>query len=220
MKFIDIVTTIFEYENFSTILIASTLGIFLLFILVLLAGLRDSKKKKEKPVEVIKEELKDVTMEKLKEELIISEEVTLEMPSITKNLEEFKKAIEEEIKHEDEHTTMQVQLSPDKSLLESAKAIKILNINDIENTIILEPKKVAAAAEAQNHQEQIEEKMEEEIIPQEPEIIEEKHIEKPIELREESIVEVQKINIPFIKPDEDEEILFKTMTALRLPQDI
>ena len=220
MKFIDIVTTIFEYENFSTILIASTLGIFLLFILVLLAGLRDTKKKKEKPVEVIKEELKDVTMEKLKEELIISEEVTLEMPSITKNLEEFKKAIEEEIKHEDENTTMQVQLSPDKSLLESAKAIKILNINDIENTIILEPKKVAAAAEAQNHQEQIEEKMEEEIIPQEPEIIEEKHIEKPIELREESIVEVQKINIPFIKPDEDEEILFKTMTALRLPQDI
>ena len=63
----------------------------------------------------------DVTMEKLKEELIISEEVTLEMPSITKNLEEFKKAIEEEIKHEDENTTMQVQLSPDKSLLESAK---------------------------------------------------------------------------------------------------
>ena len=76
------------------------------------------------------------------------------------------------------------------------------------------------AAEAQNHQEQIEEKIEEELIPQEPEIIEEKHIEKPIELREESIVEVQKINIPFIKPDEDEEILFKTMTALRLPQDI
>ena len=65
MNFIDIMTTIFEYENFATILTATTLGIFLLFILVLIAGLRDKKKKNEKPIELIKEELEEVTMEDL-----------------------------------------------------------------------------------------------------------------------------------------------------------
>ena len=205
MNFIDIMTTIFEYENFATILTATTLGIFLLFILVLIAGLRDKKKKNEKPIELIKEELEEVTMEELKEELIIKEEVTLEMPSITKNLEEFKKAIEEEIKYEDEDTKMDVQLG--KSLLDNSKAIKILNINEIENTVIVEPKKK-------------EETKPVELIEKEEEKVEEPIVEEPILLKEESIIEVQKINIPLLKPDEDEELLFRTMTALSLPQDI
>lgn len=206
MKFIDIMTTIFEYENFATILTASTLGILLLFIIVLVAGLRDTKKKNEKPVELVKEELEEVTMEELKEDLIIKEEVTLEMPSITKNLEEFKKAIEEEIKHEDEETHMEVQLSQDKKNHDSSKSIKTLNINEIENTVITEPKKK-------------EEEKPVELIEVE-EIVEEPVIEEPVSIKEESIIEVQKINIPLLKPDEDEELLFKTMTALRLPQDI
>ena len=204
MKFIDIMTTIFEYENFATILTATTLGIFLLFILVLVAGLRDTKKKNEKPIELVKEELEEVTMEELKEELIIKEEVTLEMPSITKNLEEFKKAIEEEIKYEDEDTKMDVQIN--KNSLENTKSMKILNINEIENTVITEPKKK-------------EETKPVELIETE-EQLEEPVIEEPISIKEESIIEVQKINIPLLKPDEDEELLCRTMTALRLPQDI
>ena len=43
-------------------------------------------------------EKEEITFEAPKEELIINEEITLEMPSITKNLEDFKKSIEEEIK--------------------------------------------------------------------------------------------------------------------------
>lgn len=206
MKFIDIMTTIFEYENFATILTATTLGIFLLFIIVLVAGLRDTKKKNEKPVELVKEELEEVTMEELKEDLIIKEEVTLEMPSITKNLEEFKKAIEEEIKHEDEEVKMEIQLSQDKNSLENSKSMKILNINEIENTVITGPKKK-------------EEEKPIELIETE-EVVEEKIVEEPATIKEESIIEVQNINIPFLKPDEDEELLFRTMTALRLPQDI
>ena len=204
MKFIDIMTTIFEYENFATILTATTLGIFLLFILVLVAGLRDTKKKNEKPIELVKEELEEVTMEELKEELIIKEEVTLEMPSITKNLEEFKKAIEEEIKYEDEDTKMDVQIN--KNSLENTKSMKILNINEIENTVITEPKKKEETKPVELIE--TEEKLEEPVI------------EEPISIKEESIIEVQKINIPLLKPDEDEELLFRTMTALRLPQDI
>jgi hypothetical protein len=204
MKFIDIMTTIFEYENFATILTATTLGIFLLFILVLVAGLRDTKKKNEKPIELVKEELEEVTMEELKEELIIKEEVTLEMPSITKNLEEFKKAIEEEIKYEDEDTKMDVQIN--KNSLENTKSMNILNINEIENTVITEPKKKEETKQVELIE--TEEKEEKQVI------------EEPISIKEESIIEVQKINIPLLKPDEDEELLFRTMTALRLPQDI
>ena len=40
-------------------------------------------------------EKEDITFEAPKEELIINEEITLEMPSITKNLEDFKRTIEE-----------------------------------------------------------------------------------------------------------------------------
>ena len=44
--------------------------------------------------------------------------------------------------------------------------------------------------------------------------------EKDYSIKEESIIEIQKLDIPLLAPDEDEELLFKTMTALHLPQDI
>ena len=40
------------------------------------------------------------------------------------------------------------------------------------------------------------------------------------ELQEDAIIEVQKLNIPLLESDEDDEMLFKTMTALRIPQDV
>ena len=53
------------------------------------------------------------------------------------------------------------------------------------------------------------------------EVLEEEPKEETrIEIEEDSIVQVQKLDIPMLAPDEDDELLFKTMTALRLPQDI
>ena len=178
-----------------------------LFVVVLIIGLRDSRKKEKKPIEIIKE-FEEITFKEDQEELIINEEITLEMPSITKNLEDFKKSIEEEIKQEQLDSNVQVEQSEDKSLMEDTQPVKILNINEIEDTVII------------NTVETKEEKEEsiETIIEEEPiEMLEE---EKSYDIKEESIIEVQKLDIPLLAPDEDDELLFKTMTALHLPQDV
>ena len=44
--------------------------------------------------------------------------------------------------------------------------------------------------------------------------------EEDYSIQEDSIIEVQKLDIPLLAPDEDDELLFKTMTALHLPQDV
>ena len=207
MKIIDIITTIFEYKHFDTIIISISIFLVLLFIIVLIVGLLDSRKKKEKPVELFEKE--EITFEAPKEELIINEEITLEMPSITKNLEDFKKSIEEEIKQENITSNIEVEQSNEKPLLDNSKPIKILNINEIENTQIVETIK----------EEKVETAIEE--YYEEIEILDENFDEPVIaELQEEAIIEVQKLDIPLLAPDEDDEMLFKTMTALRIPQDV
>ena len=207
MKITDIITTIFEYKHFDTIIISISIFLVLLFIIVLIVGLLDSRKKKEKPVELFEKE--EITFEAPKEELIINEEITLEMPSITKNLEDFKKSIEEEIKQENITSNIEVEQSNEKPLLDNSKPIKILNINEIENTQIVETIK----------EEKVETAIEE--YYEEIEILDENFDEPVIaELQEEAIIEVQKLDIPLLAPDEVDEMLFKTMTALRIPQDV
>ena len=207
MKITDIITTIFEYKHFDTIIISVSIFLVLLFIIVLILGLLDAHKKKEKPVELFEKE-EEITFEAPKEELIINEEITLEMPSITKNLEDFKKSIEEEIKQENITSNIEVEQSNEKPLLDNSKPIKILNINEIENTQIVETIK--------EEQESIIEEYVEEI-----EILDESFDEPMVaELQEDAIIEVQKLNIPLLESDEDDEMLFKTMTALRIPQDV
>ena len=207
MKITDIITTIFEYKHFDTIIISISIFLVLLFIIVLIVGLLDSRKKKEKPAELFEKE--EITFEAPKEELIINEEITLEMPSITKNLEDFKKSIEEEIKQENITSNIEVEQSNEKPLLDNSKPIKILNINEIENTQIVETIK----------EEKVENAIEE--YYEEIEILDE-NFDEPIiaEIQEEAIIEVQKLDIPLLAPDEDDEMLFKTMTALRIPQDV
>ena len=91
MNLMNIINTIFEYKHFDTIIISISLFLVLLFIIVLIIGLVDAHKKKAKPVEIFEKE--EITFEAPKEELIINEEITLEMPTITKNLEDFKKMV-------------------------------------------------------------------------------------------------------------------------------
>lgn len=207
MNLLNIMTTIFEYKHFNTIIISVSLSLVALFIIVLIIGLKDSRKKVKKPIEIIKE-FEEITFKEDQEELIINEEITLEMPSITKNLEDFKKSIEEEIKQEQLDSNVQVEQSEDKSLMEDTKPVKILNINEIEDTVIIN-----TIETKEEKEDPIETITEEEKI----EILEE---EKNYNIKEESIIEVQKLDIPLLAPDEDDELLFKTMTALHLPQDV
>ena len=48
MKLLNIMTTIFEYKHFYTIIISISLVLIVLFIMVLIAGLHDAKKKDKK----------------------------------------------------------------------------------------------------------------------------------------------------------------------------
>lgn len=206
MNLIDIITKIFEYKYFGTIILSVSILLVVLFILVLILGLIDAHKKKEKPVELF--EFEEITFEQPKEDLIIQEEITLEMPEITKNLEEFKKTIEEEIKQGNIVSNIEVEQSNEKPLLENSKPIKILNINEIENTQIVETIKQEENNTVEEYYEEIE--------------ILDETFDEPIiaEIQNEAIIEVQKLDIPLLAPDEDDEMLFKTMTALRIPQDV
>ena len=209
MNLLNIITTMFEYKYFPAI-ISITIGFLVIaFLVVLFAGLKDAKKKETKKIEIFEE--KDITFEEPKEELIIQEEVTLEMPSLTKNLEDFKKAIEEEIKLENITPNIEVEQNTNKSLIDSTKPFRILNVNEIEDTIITE---VISTNDTNQSKVEIEENYEtEEVTEHEIKIID------PA-IKEDAIITVQKLDIPLLAPDEDDELLFKTMTALQLPRDI
>ena len=209
MNLLNIITTMFEYKYFPAI-ISITIGFLVIaFLVVLFTGLKDAKKKETKKIEIFEE--KDITFEEPKEELIIQEEVTLEMPSLTKNLEDFKKAIEEEIKLENITPNIEVEQNTNKSLIDSTKPFRILNVNEIEDTIITE---VISTNDTNQSKVEIEENYEtEEVTEHEIKIID------PA-IKEDAIITVQKLDIPLLAPDEDDELLFKTMTALQLPRDI
>ena len=208
MNLLNIITTMFEYKYFPAI-ISITIGFLVItFLVVLFTGLKDAKKKEIKKVEIFEE--KDITFEDPKEELIIQEEVTLEMPSLTKNLEDFKKAIEEEIKQENIETN--VEIEEGKQIQENTKPIKTINVNEVEDSIIMET--ISKKDSNQKEKKELIEKLEtEEGTEHEIKIID------PA-IKEEAIITVQKLDIPLLAPDEDDELLFKTMTALQLPRDI
>ena len=96
MKILNIIETIYESKWFPTILLISILILVVLFIAVIILAKKDAKKDKEPLKETI-QDLKDVTFEQPNEKEIISEDVTFEIPILTKNLENFKKTLEEEI---------------------------------------------------------------------------------------------------------------------------
>lgn len=210
MNLLNIITTMFEYKYFPTIITITISFLVVTFIIVLFTGLKDAKKKEIKKVEIFEE--KDITFEEPKEELIIQEEVTLEMPSLTKNLEDFKKTIEEEIKQENIVPNIEVEQNTNKSLIDSTKPFRILNVNEIEDTIITE-----VISEKDTNQNEI--KTEKNFEPEEEVTEHEIKIIDPA-IKEDAIITVQKLDIPLLAPDEDDELLFKTMTALQLPRDL
>ena len=94
----NIIDKIYSNGHFTTILIGAIAFLVVLFIIVLYLGIKDAKKAKE-PAPKEKEE-KDITFEEIpQEQKEIAEDVTFEMGTITKNLEDFKKGLEEELQN-------------------------------------------------------------------------------------------------------------------------
>lgn len=138
MYIIDILSIIdkfYESTYFRRGLIASVIILTILFIIVLILGLRDARKAKE-PKKNIEDELKDISFEDVPEIDNIKEDVTFEMPSLTKNLEDFKKSLEEEIEKEEisSHADMVTEINTKEH---ESKKNKILDKEEIEDTSII-----------------------------------------------------------------------------------
>ena len=87
MNLLNIITTMFEYKYFPTIITITISFLVVTFIIVLFTGLKDAKKKEIKKVEIFEE--KDITFEEPKEELIIQEaELKEEMEEREKELKQ------------------------------------------------------------------------------------------------------------------------------------
>ncbi len=132
MNILNFISDIYEHELFPKVLTISIIVLILLFIVVLFLGISDSKRIKKK-VKIKEEDVKDITFEDVKEIENIKEDVTFEMPILTKNLEDFKKNLEEEIRKENE---TEIEL-PATAKKEEQKAIKILDIEEITNTSLI-----------------------------------------------------------------------------------
>ncbi len=129
---LNIINDIYEHELFPKVLTISIILLIIMFVLVLLIGLRDARKAKE-PKKEVEEDIKDITFDDVTDIENIKEDVTFEMPNLTKNLEDFKKNLEEEIQKESEiDVEKQNETEP-----EEEKPTKILDINEISDTTII-----------------------------------------------------------------------------------
>lgn len=118
MYLLNIIDDIYSNKYFTTILIISIIVLIILFVIVLILGIRDSKKLEKQQEPKKEEEVKDITFEPIPEHEKIKEDVTFEMPSLSKNLEDFKKNLEEEL------------------LQESKRPFKVVDVNELEDTIV------------------------------------------------------------------------------------
>lgn len=132
LNVLNFISDIYEHELFPKVLTISIVVLMALFVFVLFLGIIDSKRIKRKN-KIKEEDVKDITFEDVKELENIKEDVTFEMPILTKNLEDFKNNLEEEIRKENE-TAIELPATVKK---EEQKAVKILDIEEISNTSII-----------------------------------------------------------------------------------
>ena len=132
MKLLNIFEKLYNHPNFNTILLWLIIISIIVFALILFLGLRDKNKEEREALK--EEEPEDITFTEIDEKDKIKEDVTFEMPTLTKNLVDFKKNIEEEIENSDN-----VDITPENNekVEEDTKSIKVLDINEIEDTAIL-----------------------------------------------------------------------------------
>lgn len=133
MNVLNIIDNIYENSHFTTALIASVILLVILFVIVLFIGIRDARKDKIKP-KMLEEDVNDISFDIIPDVDKVKEDVTFEMPVLTKNLENFKKNLEEEILNEE---TVMVRKS-NKVEEEEKKIVKVLDMDEIKDTSILE----------------------------------------------------------------------------------
>jgi len=135
INILSIIDKFYESAYFRRGLIATAIILVTLFIIVLIIGLHDAKKSKE-PKKNIEDELKDISFEDIPQMDNIKEDVTFEIPSLTKNLEDFKKSLEEEIEKEEmsSHADMVTEINTKEH---ESKKNKILDKEQIEDTNII-----------------------------------------------------------------------------------
>ena len=134
MKLLNIFEKLYQSPNFNNILLWLIIIAIIVFALILFLGLRDKNKEERKALK--EEDPEDITFKPLDEKDKINEDVTFEMPTLTKNLVDFKKNIEAEIENEENQEIIPEQNDKQE---ENTKSIKVLDINEIEDTAILSP---------------------------------------------------------------------------------
>ena len=138
MEVLNIIDKVYESKYFTTIIAAATILLTILFVIVLIMGIVD-KRRKLHPRKPKKEEFEKITFEQLKEEdNTIKEDVTFEIPVLTENLENFKKSLEEEMS-KDEEIAFQEQANDNEPPQKIEKAVKIFDINEIEKNELVIP---------------------------------------------------------------------------------
>lgn len=133
MLILNILDTLYENSYFSKFLLCSIIVLIVLFLVVLILGIRD-KNRALRPKEEVEEDVKDITFNNTPIDIdTLKEDVTFEMPSLTQNLEKFKKNLEEEILNED---MAEVRKTSGIILPKENKKIKVLDREKIEDTNI------------------------------------------------------------------------------------
>ncbi len=137
MNLLNIIDKIYGSSYFTTFLIGAIILLIVLFIIVLIMGIRDSKKINQVVEE--EEEPTDITLKPLNEleKDEIKEDVTFEIPSITANLENFKKNLELELQKNNKVETLN----------NSDKQFKVTQVNELEDTVLLNPTDLVNASE-------------------------------------------------------------------------
>ena len=125
---LNIIDKIYSSEYFTTGLIIAIVVLMVLFTIVFIMGMIDNKKEELRKQKEQETENQDITFSDIKEEDKIKEDITFEFPSITKNLEAFKKSLEEELDQDKDN------LLP---LEKSQKPYKVLSVSEIEDTTII-----------------------------------------------------------------------------------
>lgn len=154
MNLLNIIDKIYGSSYFTTFLIGAIILLIVLFIIVLIMGIRDSKKINQVVEE--EEEPTDITLKPLDEleKDEIKEDVTFEIPSITANLENFKKNLELELQKNNKVETLN----------NSDKQFKVTQVNELEDTVLLNPTDLVNASE----NEEVKKVEVEKILPEEP----------------------------------------------------
>ena len=190
---LNIIDQIYSNSYFTTLLVGAIAFLIVLFIVVLYMGIKDAKKSKEPAVDK-KEQEKDITFEELTEEQKdVAEDVTFEMPTISKDLEDFKKGVEEELKNTPE---------------------QVSTVEDLDKTVVMETvNDLPKFEEVQNNEDEIEDDFlslirdekkvnEEEEIPMSLEEIDLNKKKEHREFKEINNDNTMEIELPAAKKDE------------------